>query len=307
MNRPICVIGNVNIDVVLGPLSAWPEPGTETFVPKGDFRIGGSAGNTALALRFARSDYPSGDAISFGLISAVGTDAFADLILPAFSGPLDRIGRMPGQTGMSVGVLFPGAERSFLSFNGHLDRLDYAMLADALQDWPLQGALALVSGAFAMPALLCDQDRLIERLRHAGAEVALDPGWPGEGWTSPSRSRVSGWAQHCDHLLLNDKEACGLTGCDDLDEAVAVLAGLGGPETAIVIKCGARGARMRKGAVDHRCSAERIDALDTVGAGDAFNAGYLAAHAAGEPPLQALAAGVQLATRVVARFPRSGI
>ena len=57
-----------------------------------------------------------------GLISALGSDPLGDILRAGFTGELDRIARLPGQTGLSVGVLHPGAERSFLSVNGHLWR-----------------------------------------------------------------------------------------------------------------------------------------------------------------------------------------
>ena len=50
MTVPILVIGNVNVDLIMGPQEPWPTPGTEVILPAGDLRVGGAAGNTALAL-----------------------------------------------------------------------------------------------------------------------------------------------------------------------------------------------------------------------------------------------------------------
>lgn len=289
--RPICVIGNVNIDVVLGPLADWPEPGTECFVPRADFRIGGSAGNTALIL--ARLGARG------GLVSAAGQDRLGRMITDRFCGPLDRIVPVDGQTGVSVGVLHPGAERSFLSFNGHLDAIDLPMIMRALSGWPLQGALALVSGAFAMPGLLAGQKALLDHLSAAGAEVAIDPGWPGGGWTVDARARLQGWMTRADQLLLNDKELCGLTGSDDIDSALRMLGRIA-PGIQVVVKAGRDGARLGP----HHAAAPAVSVFDTVGAGDAFNAGYLDALARGAGPAAALARGVAVASETVARFPR---
>lgn len=289
--RPICVIGNVNIDLVLGTLDHWPEPGTETFVSAADFRIGGSAGNTALAL--------AGLGARAGLVSAVGSDRLGALIGARFGGPLDRVARVPGQTGLSVGVLHPGAERTFLSHAGHLAAVDLPRVLRLLDGWPLQGALALVSGAFAMPGLLPAQEALLDHLAAAGAEVAIDPGWPDAGWTAANRARVTGWAARARHVLLNDKELAGLTGAEGVAAGSAALQARA-PDAAIVVKAGRAGACLG----NHHALAPPVEVFDTVGAGDSFNAGYLNALARGLPPEAALAEGTTLASTLIARFPR---
>ncbi|HRP77937.1 MAG TPA: carbohydrate kinase family protein, partial [Aquamicrobium sp.] len=47
---PILVLGNANVDLVLGEIDGWPEVGTEIMVERAETRAGGSAGNSALAL-----------------------------------------------------------------------------------------------------------------------------------------------------------------------------------------------------------------------------------------------------------------
>lgn len=300
MRSRLCVIGNTNLDLVMGLLPVWPETGTETFLERSDFRAGGSAANTAIVLQALGCDS--------GLVSALGSDALGDLLAAGFCGPLDRIARVPGQTGVSVGVLHPGAERSFLSFNGHLEAIDLPMILAALADWPLEGALVLVSGAFAMPGLLADQDALLDHLRLAGARIAIDPGWPGAGWTAASRSLVDGWVRRADHVLMNDKEIMGLTGAGRVADGLAEMADRAGGAACLVAKTGRDGALLlRRGEALCRAIAPQIDVFDTVGAGDAFNAGYLAATASGAVPAAALQAGVDVASRTIARFPRSGL
>ena len=48
--RPLAVIGNVNVDLIMGPAAPWPQPGTEIIVDHDELRVGGSAGNAALAV-----------------------------------------------------------------------------------------------------------------------------------------------------------------------------------------------------------------------------------------------------------------
>ena len=41
--RPLAVIGNVNVDLILGPTAPWPRAGTEIIVDHDDLRVGGQA------------------------------------------------------------------------------------------------------------------------------------------------------------------------------------------------------------------------------------------------------------------------
>lgn len=298
MTRPICVIGNLNIDLVMGALSHWPEQGTETFLEHCDLRPGGSAANTAIALQ--RLGHPS------GLISATGSDTLADLLASRFEGPFDRIRRLEGQTGITVGVLHDGAERSFLSFDGHLGALDLPMVMELLDGWPLNGSLVLVSGGFATSRLSRDGCALLDHLRLEGAQIAIDPGWPGDGWTPETRAQLVRWAQKSDHVLLNDKELAGSVDVaeTDLDTAAEILGATLSDGCHIVAKRGTDGASCWHGGRAYHAPAPQTAPFDTVGAGDAFNAGYLAAIANGKPIDEALARGSAVASHLIAEFPR---
>ena len=46
----LIVAGNASVDLLLGPVAPWPVVGTEAFVERIAWRLGGALGNTALAL-----------------------------------------------------------------------------------------------------------------------------------------------------------------------------------------------------------------------------------------------------------------
>ena len=294
---PIAVIGNANLDIVGGILPEWPEKGTETFLDRADSRIGGSAANTGLVLQRL-------GALS-GLIASAGTDAVGDMIMEAFDGELDRIARVPGPTSVTFGVLHPGAERTFFSTPGHLDQFDSTQLQSGLQGWPLDGALALVSGAFALPALTAECRSLMQDLRASGARIAIDPGWPGGGWSVDAQSHMVDWIALSSVVLINDKELVGLTGSETVEDGLDQIAPHMPKDTTLVVKRGPEGAIAMQDSTRFAAQSLEADIFDTIGAGDAFNAGYLAAAQAGHDISDCLTAGCRVASAVIRDFPRA--
>lgn len=295
--RAILVLGNANLDVIVGHVDTWPERGTESFFPHGDLRIGGSAANTAIVLQ--RLDARS------GLVSAHGSDFAGAAIGQAFSGPRDRVAALSGPTGFTVGLLHRPSERTFLSSVGHLDRLDAGFFRRALDGVRLDGALVLVSGGFAMPALIDGHRSLQDFLHDRGAELAIDPGWPDGDWTDTELRQARAWLAASDHALLNDKEAAALAGTDDHDAMIGALSAAMPTGGTLVIKRGPQGARAYRSGRTIEVPAQELDPVDTVGAGDAFNAGYLYALARGMAPRACLERAVSVAGRVVSEFPRA--
>ncbi len=83
-----------------------------------------------------------------------------------------------------------------------------------------------------------------------------------------------------DIFAPNQSEACQLTGEADALKAAAVLAEFC---PLVIVKCGAQGAYARAYGQTLHAPALDVAVLDTTGAGDAFNAGFLTAHLRGEP------------------------
>ncbi|MCE7030174.1 PfkB family carbohydrate kinase [Jiella avicenniae] len=77
------------------------------------------------------------------------------------------------------------------------------------------------------------------------------------------------------------------------------------PDGVVVAKLGAKGAMAQAsdGAPIHR-PAPHVEVIDTIGAGDVFNAGFLMGIAAGDPLAEALDAGIAIASRAVSTSPR---
>jgi len=88
-----------------------------------------------------------------------------------------------------------------------------------------------------------------------------------------------------DIFMPNASEAQRLTRTERLAEALDKLDNF---VPYIVIKCGAEGALARRDGIDYHSPAVPANVIDTTGAGDVFNAGFLAAHLAGKATLECL-------------------
>jgi sugar/nucleoside kinase (ribokinase family) len=140
-----------------------------------------------------------------------------------------------------------------------------------------------VSSYFLQQRLVPELPALFERVRAGGATTSVDPNWdPSEGWDGGLRDLLG----HIDVFLPNAAEATRIADVSELDDAVLTLAERAG---VVVAKDGADGALAAHGERLVRAAAPTIDALDTTGAGDAFDAGYLASMLAGDPLERSLA------------------
>ena len=294
----LTIIGDVGLDFVVGPLAGWPAPGTETIVERSEMRAGFSAANSALAARHLGQ--------TCTLVADVGNDALGTWLGFELHGIDLRAGTQAAPTSATVAVMLEGGERSFITTRGHLDRVNLAGLANRLPARAEQGAIALLTGVFLMPALRCEYRLLLADLRARGWRIALDTGWPPEGWDA-ARAEAMGWLAYVDVLLLNEAEVTGLAARRSLEPALAALAATMPPGGIAVAKAGAAGALASRAGELVRTSAPRTAAFDTVGAGDSFNAAFLIALAQGQALGQALATGCRTASAIIEHFPRGQI
>lgn len=295
--RPLAVIGNVNVDLIMGPAAPWPQPGTEIIVDHDELRVGGSAGNTALA--WLALDTP------FEIAASIGNDRFGAWLAESFSEHARKWPVHGESTTLSVGITHPDGERTFFTTRGHLPLFSLEDVLAVLDGPRLRGGIALLCGAFLTDTLAEQYDRFFDWADSHGIAVALDTGWPLFGWTDGNKASAKSWLSRSRIALLNEVETTNLAGVTNPEEAGRILL-QGMPEDAIVVvKCGPKGAIAidASGAV-FIADAPVVTVVDTIGAGDVFNAAFLAAYAAGDGIEASLASGTSVASSAISTNPR---
>ena len=294
---PLAVAGNVNVDLIMGPVAPWPRAGTEIMVEGSELRHGGAAGNVSLAWAALGRDHQ--------IAASTGRDHFGAWLRDGFAARSARWPVAEAATTLSVGLTHPDSERTFFTTRGHVDLLSWPEVRAAI-DWPgLAGGLLLVCGTFVTGRLTADYDALLAHAAGHGVRIALDTGWPVGGWTDATRARVEGWLPRCHCLLLNEVETAELSGGYAPAEAPAALLPRMAEGAIVVVKCGAEGALAQaRGGAPCRAAAPAVAVADTIGAGDIFNAAFLAALSEGLPLGPCLDRGVRTASLAVSTSPR---
>jgi sugar/nucleoside kinase (ribokinase family) len=267
----LLVVGDANPDVLIAGAPAVPPYGqAETLVTSGVLALGGSA--AIVAHGAARLG------VSTALAAAVGRDAAGDFVLDALTSAgvdVSAVARHPElPTALTVCLGGPDGDRAILTAAGCLATFDP-------QDLPRARHIHAAS-FFLQPSLAA---HLPELFRAAGATTSLDTNHDPAG-----RWRLTpGLLEACDYVLPNEAEALALTGIGTVAEAMTAFAEAG--VATPVVKLGREGATALRAGKTYGARLPPLSPLDTVGAGDSFDAGFLAALLNGEDLERALAIG----------------
>jgi sugar/nucleoside kinase (ribokinase family) len=263
----VTVVGEIYIDHVFSGFATWPKPGEEVFTDQYLQEIGGGAANTACGLaRLGRS---------VRLVGAIGAaDAqWFRTRLDQFGVSSDLLTLREDRTGVTMSVSTT-EDRSFFTYlgaNSHLLTLldDEALLEQMKQSRHVH---------FALPLDPHTAIHILPELRSAGCTTSLDVGFQ-PAWLSDPESLVA--CRATDYFLPNEREAsivCGGDGNDYL--AFAEEQGL--PRG--ILKLGPRGAAMATGGRRYSVPSPDVTVVDTTGAGDAFDTGFIDALLDGAGP-----------------------
>jgi sugar/nucleoside kinase (ribokinase family) len=263
MNDPIRILvaGELNPDFVLSGYTSFPCPGQEVLVDNAVLTLGSSSAICAVGLA------KLGNAVSFA--GLVGRDAWGEFCLhelEAAGVDTSRVIQSPAvKTGITVSltaksdralVTYPGAIEKFRGSDIDLDDLN-------------QFQHLHISSYFLQTGLRRDCRELFATARRKGLTTSLDPGCdPAGEWGKDLLETL----EEVDIFLPNEVELRGITGCGD---PMAGLRALQDGWAMAVAKLGVSGSMVLEHGRLVRVPSFRVDAIDTTGAGDSFNAGFL--------------------------------
>lgn len=255
------VVGELNVDLVLTGLPSLPVLGRELIGTDLRLVLGSSSAITAvrLAALGARVDFSG----------IVGKDDFGQFVLSEltrYGVGTSHIQRVDVRTGATIALTY-SHDRALVTYPGTIaiykgDEITPALLA--------QYNHLHVGSFFLQEALQANLPRMFQMAHEAGVTTSLDVGWdPHEQWVAnphflPTLSQI-------DYFFPNESEANALIGPDD-----NLAAHVRGP---FVTKRGGQGASLYAGPGRVlSVPALPVQVVDTTGAGDAFNAGFLYAY-----------------------------
>jgi sugar/nucleoside kinase (ribokinase family) len=257
----VVVVCEINVDIVVSGLAGPPDFGAERLVEGVTLTAGSSGVLTATGL----ADL----GLKVGVCGLLGDDVFAHFMMEHLARHgIDSSGVVvdPAErTGATV-ALSAGSDRALLTFPGAMTHLRYEHLRF---ETIARGRHLHLSSFFLQTGLRPRVAGLLARARTLGLSVSADTGHdPADDWS------VDGLLDGIDLFLPNEVEALGITGATTVDDALARLAAT---VPTVAVKCGAEGAWAAHGLDRIFEPPLTIEAVDTTGAGDAFDAGFLSA------------------------------
>jgi sugar/nucleoside kinase (ribokinase family) len=256
----ILVAGEINPDLILSGNIIPAFDQTEKLVDSAILTVGSSS--AIIACGAARLG------IKVAFIGVCGDDVFGRFMLDELQQrgvDVSHVIMRPGeQTGLSV-ILNRGADRAILTHPGLIAALHAADITDA----HLQCARHLhIASYFLQTHLQPDLPALFRRAHSLGLTTSLDTNYDPTGkWLG-----FDDLLSVTDVFFPNRAEALALTGLDDIHSAARELAAR---SLVVAVKLGAEGALVQAGEESIFASSLPVDVVDSVGAGDSFDAGFL--------------------------------
>lgn len=267
----LLVIGELNMDLILNKLEAFPELGKEKIAKDYTLTMGSSSAI------FAANCSRLGLSVKFS--GLVGDDEFGDKIqahLQDFG--IDNefvVTSKQFKTGLTT-IFRYNNDRAMVTYPGAMQHFSLNQIPEKA----FQKARHLhISSIFLQPGIKDDLYAIIPRAKQQDMSISIDPQWdPDEKWNLNLKKLL----REIDFFLPNEQEFLRLTNASSIDKGIKKLQPLLTNAT-VIIKQGKKGATYFNGEEIHTLAPFINEhPVDTVGAGDSFDAGFIFKYLKGE-------------------------
>jgi ribokinase len=296
MKPSICIVGNLNIDLMMYGFERLPGWGEEQFCSGRRAVTSGQAGYMALGAAALGANV--------SVMGVVGDDEDGDFIVADLSrNGIETSGVTKisgGATGLTVAVIRTDGERCFVSDVGASASFNREHVEQNWQIVTSARAMAMV-GVFNTPGIsLDDVGRIFAKAQEAGVYTVFDPGWDSAGWPAQTCERIFKILASVDLFLPNEDEALAITGAPDARAALLQLSEAA--RGSVVVKCGSRGSIALVDTEVVTVAAQPVDGANAVGAGDLYDAALTTALQSGKDFKEAMTFASRAAEYYVARL-----
>jgi sugar/nucleoside kinase (ribokinase family) len=258
----VTIAGELNLDLILYGLPEQLKPERELLADRMTLTLGSSSGIVAHNLAALGS--------RVGFQSRIGNDPLGRISLERLqeSGvDVSKVRVVSGATTTGLTVILSHEQwRNILTYTGTIaeltwDDLDLDYLSDSRHFH--------FSSYYLQKSLRPRVAELFQYLKTKGLTISLDTNDdPDDRWEGGLRDVL----RHVDIFLPNEREARKAAGTEDLEDAVRSLSQL---VSVVVVKRGRKGAIAQRGTERFTAASREVVAVDPVGAGDSFDAGFL--------------------------------
>jgi sugar/nucleoside kinase (ribokinase family) len=257
----VSVIGELNLDLILSGLPAELVLEREHLANDLQITLGSSSAI------FAHNLAAIGNTVGFS--SSIGSDPLGEICLKRLGEngvDLSRVRQLPGKTtGLTV-ILPQSKERYILTYPGTMFEMSEK---DLDLDYVFSAKHLHVASYFLQKALQPSLPDIFRKAKAAGLTTSLDTNDdPDDQWNPQLQELLN----YVDVLLPNAREACKLAQTDDLNRATELLSQ---KVAMVIVKRGSQGAVAIANKARFEVLPPAVTAVDHVGAGDSFDAGFL--------------------------------
>ncbi|NIA03298.1 MAG: sugar kinase [Nitrospirae bacterium] len=237
------------------------KPDEEGFISSVENHPGGSAANTIVGL--SRLGVPT------GYIGKVADDEAGNILLENLDNEnidINMVRTASGRSGACLIMVDGKGNRGILVDPGVNDTISMADIDPELAD----SAKLIHITSFACRDAETSFETQKELAASTSAEISLDPGTL---YAERGTEALIDFIQKARVVLPSDHELTLMTGCGDIWDGADMLIDTGAKW--VVVKRGDKGCYVTDGTNGIELPPRKVDVVDTTGAGDAFNAGFI--------------------------------